>query len=182
MKLAVYQYCDESQRRPHELSIQFAWCEHSPEIGNLVAMGDDASWQVANVATYTGTGEVTHVYVVSLYRGELPSQDNWELYALRKLCPEQSLHIQLSDIGSEVLGFEIVFTEQHPSIGSQLVRYGIREDTFVTRREIWQVAGVETLSTTLLDMPFQKVSLIYHKVARENLAIEKVSSEQRAGR
>ena len=179
MKLAVYQYCDESQRHPHELSIRFAWCERAPETSELIAMGDTANWRVANVVTYEGDGLVTHVYAVSLYREELPEQEKWELYALRKLCPEQSLHVQLSDVGSEILGFEIVFSEQQPSIGSQLVRYGIREDTFVTRQEIWQVSEIDTLSAAGSNVPFQKISLIYHKVAKKDTKREKRYSEQK---
>lgn len=179
MKLAVYQYCDESQRQPHELSIRFAWCDgiasplenYVPEPQDLVAMGDEATWQVADVASYQGTGQITHIYLVSLYKGILPDRADWELYALKAANPEQSLQIQISDIGGEILGHEINFLGQIPAVGNHLTRYGIREDTFVVRREAWRVTRVENFTPNQKDMPFQQIYLAFHKVAQDSLVV-----------
>jgi hypothetical protein len=165
MKLAVYQYCDESQRQPHELSIRFAWCDRAPAPGELIAMGDEATWQVADCAVYEGAGQITHVYAVSLYRKALPPRADWELYALKANYPEQSLQLQISDVGSEILGYEINFLGQTPTVDSQLIRYGIREETFVTRREAWQVARGENFMPNFNDVPFHHVYLAFYKVA-----------------
>jgi hypothetical protein len=169
MKLAVYQYCDESQRQPHELSIRFAWCDRAPAPNELVAMGDEATWQVADFAVYEGAGQITHVYAISLYRKTLPPREDWELYALKSNYPEQSLQVQISDVGSEILGYEINFLGQTPTVGSQLIRYGIREDTFVTRREAWQVSAVEEFSSSHMSIPFCQIYLAFHKVAQGSL-------------
>lgn len=171
MKLAVYQYCDESQRHSHELSIRFAWCDRAPERGDVVAMGGEADWQVADVAAYEGSGQLAEVYAVSLYRGMLPAREDWELIALRAAYPEQSLQIQVSDVGGDVLGFEINFLGQVPTVGSHLIRYGIREDTFVTRKEDWQVSAVEAFTVDDEDVPFQQVHVAFHKVAQGTLAV-----------
>jgi hypothetical protein len=169
MKLAVYQYCDESQRQPNELSIRFAWCDRAPKPQDLVAMGDEATWQVADFSVYEGAGQITHVYAVNLYRETLPSQADWELYALKANYPEQSLQIQISDVGSEILGYEINFLGQKPAIGNHLIRYGIQESTFVTRREAWQVSAIEEFSSNHENVPFQQIYLAFHKVAQESL-------------
>jgi hypothetical protein len=169
MKLAVYQYCDESQRQPHELSIRFAWCDRAPAPSELVAMGDEATWQVADCAVYEGAGQITHVYAVSLYRKALPPRADWELYALKANYPEQSLQLQISDVGSEILGYEIDFWGQTPALGSHLIRYGIQESTFVTRREAWQVSAVEEFSSSHMGIPFRQIYLAFHKVAQDSL-------------
>ncbi|MEL7358247.1 MAG: hypothetical protein AAFN40_16990 [Cyanobacteria bacterium J06560_6] len=177
MKLAVYQYCDESQRRSHELSIRFAWCDQAPQRDEVIAMGDEADWQIADVATYAGNGALAEIYVVSLYRGTLPAREDWELLALKAAYPEQSLQIQISDMGSDVLGFETTFLNQVPTVGSHLIRYGIREDTFVTRREEWKVSAVEVFTAIEENVPFQQIYLVFHKVAQHSLTVQKSQVE-----
>lgn len=172
MKLAVYQYCDESQRHSHELSIRFAWCDQAPQRGEVVAMGGEADWEIAEVVTYEGTGQLAEICSVSLYRETLPMRDNWDLLALRAVYPEQSLQIQASDIGGDVLGFEINFLGQVPTVGGHLIRYGIREDTFVTRREEWQVSVVEAFTSAKGNVTYQRIYLAFHKVAQHSLARE----------
>lgn len=173
MKLAIYQYCDESQRLPHELSIRFVWCDCAPEPEDAVAMGGESDWKIADIANYEGDSIVECVYIVSLYRDDCPARTKWELHALKNVYPTQSLQVQLADIGSEVLGHEIDFTGQQPTVGSSLVRYGIRENNFVTRREALQVANVVGFLPIDVDksIPFQRVNLVSYKNTEESKPI-----------
>ena len=173
MKLAIYQYCDESQRLPHELSIRFVWCDRAPEIEETVSMGGEPDWKIADITAYKGNSTVDCVYAVSLYRDNCPNRAEWELYELKKVYPLQALQVQLSNVGSEVLGYEVDFTGQQPTVGNPLIRYGLQEDTFVTRREALQVSDVVGFSPVdeNKSIPFQQVSLVTYISAEETTLI-----------
>ena len=128
LDIVVYQCCQAKQRKLGEDCIRLAWVPRgSADFQDNVSMGASPDWKVAKVNTYTSrhAHEVERIHMVYLYRDVLPDISTWGFFYGKEDHPNQAFEIQISEIGSNFIGWAAKISGNVPEVGKYIRTYGI---------------------------------------------------------
>jgi len=176
MQLVIYRYCQERDRLPQELSIRTAWADMAPEPGQMVGMGLDRRWQVAQVYTFTPEAEVPveSVYLALIQQPDHPSDPSeWDCWKFRDLVPNENIYVHLEDVGLPELGIGFNCLGEPPQLGEQLFQAEATEGGGPLRPVLrpWQIDRCDRyVPAQTHSSPYREVYLAWCKAVAMELA------------
>jgi hypothetical protein len=176
LKIIAYICCDGKQRELGEQPMRFIWSDARPKPKELISMGDKPDWMIAAIADYESPEpeQIPSVYVVYVYRGELPARSEWEFYACKESHPNQSLEIQISEIGANFIGWEASMDGELPEVEQYIVSYGVSPSgDKLVRVEPWFKTEVVALESYIPERAFKRVHVSKHIIK----TVSKVAAE-----
>ena len=175
MQLVIYRYCREANRQPHEASIRVAWAEAAPERGQMVGMGQERRWRVAQVHTFTSEAEVpiesVHLALIE-HPDHTSDPSEWDCWKFKHLVPSENIYVHLEDVGLPELGIGFNCQGEPPQLGTQLFQAeamgGGGALTPVLRP--WQIENCDRYAPVETDGPYQEVYLAWCRALAMELA------------
>lgn len=179
MKIVVYLCCDDSQRRLGEQSIRLAWCDRAITPDEKVSMGNKDDWAIAQTTTYTNRsrGDIQQIEIVHVYRDVKPDKTEWEFLSYKDSHPSQAFEVQISEVGSNFIGWVAHISGKAPNLGEYVVSYGIKEDGSKTVRvEPWFTRELEVFTSDDADSAFATVYLTHHIIKSVESAVKEMAA------